>query len=366
MAPLSAIIVGGGVSGLALSGMLTRQGADVTVLERAQRRRDGLAITLWPNALLALRHSGGEDVYEAVTKVCEPIGAARMFTSRGQVAGIDLGFLVDRFGLSGQGVTRAELLDALAGTAGVDIRYGCEVTGVDPRGTVTLAGGETLRADVVIGADGVGSAVRRALLPPGTGDGRENPLHSWQGVVDRGDWDSPGADFFFTGRGTYGVMPLTGNRAYWFVDGSPDAPPTGAGWPAVISALVDATPADRIFPGEAWDRRPARGWGQGRVTLLGDAAHPMLPTIGQGACMALEDAGVLAARLAAISDPAAALRSYEQDRYPRVHKTFKRARGMLRLRSMPTPVRDRVLASMPGRAMTHLFTAPTIPIPEFR
>ncbi|MFE4259768.1 FAD-dependent oxidoreductase [Streptomyces sp. NPDC056883] len=368
MARRSAIIVGSGVGGLTLAGMLTRQDWDVTVLERSTERRDGLAITLWPNALRAVRRSGGDDMYEALLKVCQPIGSARMFgATKGQIASIDLRFLQDTYGVTGQGVTRAELLDTLIAQAGTDIRFGAEVIRADTDGTVTLADGEVLRADVVVGADGVGSTVRRGLLPPGQDDRRENPLESWQGVVERGgNWTYEGTDFHFGRKGTCGIMPLTRDRVYWFVDGSIDEPPTGDGWPEVVRDLVARTPKEQLFPGQAWDRRPVRNWGRGRVTLLGDAAHPILPTIGQGACMAMEDAGVLAARLARADDLVAALRTYEDDRYPRVLKHFDRARGMLRMRSLPAPVRDRMMGGMPRALLTRLFTRSTLPLPEFR
>ncbi|WP_195911166.1 FAD-dependent oxidoreductase [Streptomyces kaniharaensis] len=363
----SVIIVGSGVGGLALAGMLTRQGCEVVVLERSAERRDGLAITIWPNALRAIRRSGGEEMYEAVLKVCEPIHSARMISqSRGPLAAIDLGFLTRRYGVTGQGVTRAELLDTLIALAGAPVRFGAEVSRVSPDGTVVLTDGETLRADVVVGADGVGSTVRRSLLRPGQDDRRENPLESWQGVVDRGGiWTSEGADFHFGPLGTCGIMPLTDDRVYWFVDGSIRTPPTGEGWPDVVRALVAATPAEQLFPGQAWDRRPVRRWGRGRVTLLGDAAHPILPTIGQGACMALEDAGVLAARIAQDPDPVCALRRYEDDRYPRVLGHFKKARGMLRMRALPGAVRDRMLAALPDRTITRMYTESTVPLPEF-
>ncbi|MFG2293831.1 FAD-dependent oxidoreductase [Streptomyces sp. NPDC048603] len=367
MARRSVIIVGSGVGGLALAGMLTRQGMDVTVLERSEARRDGLAITIWPNALRAVRSSGGRDMYEALLKICQPIGSARMFNGAGkQLASIDLGFLQEQYGVTGQGVTRAELLDTLIEQAGTTVRFGAEVVRTRTDGTVVLADGEELRADFVVGADGVGSTVRAGLLPPGHDKRRENPLESWQGVVDRGSmWTYEGTDFHFGAKGTCGIMPLTRDRVYWFVDGSINEPPTGEGWPDVVRELVARTPADQLFPGQAWDRRPVRNWGRGRVTLLGDAAHPILPTIGQGACMALEDAAVLAARLSRTDDVTAALRAYEDDRYPRVLKHFERARGMLRMRSLPSPVRDRMMGSMPRPMLTKLFTRSTLPLPEF-
>ncbi|MFI6641840.1 FAD-dependent oxidoreductase [Streptomyces sp. NPDC050504] len=367
MSRRSAIIVGSGVGGLALAGMLTRMDWDVTVLEKSAERRDGLAITIWPNALRAVRASGGDDMYEALLKVCQPIASARMFGAKDrQLASIDLAFLKRTYGVTGQGVTRAELLDTLIEQAGTPVRFGAEVVRADPDGTVTLADGEVLRADVVVGADGVGSTVRRGLLPPGHDDRRDNPLESWQGVVERGAWDYEGTDFHFGRKGTCGIMPLTRGRVYWFVDGSIDAPPTGDGWPDVVRDLVSRTPAAQLFPGQAWDRRPVKNWGRGRITLLGDAAHPILPTIGQGACMALEDAGVLAARLARADDLPGALRTYEDDRYPRVLGHFESSRGMLRMRAMPSPVRDRVLGNMPKALLTKLFTKSALPLPEFR
>ncbi|MFF2654237.1 FAD-dependent oxidoreductase [Streptomyces sp. NPDC058045] len=362
----SAIIVGSGVGGLTLAGMLTRQDWDVTVLERSTERRDGLAITVWPNALRALRRSGGDDLYEAVLKVCQPFDRARMFgATEKQLASLDLRFFQDTYDVTGQGVTRAELLDTLIAQAGTDVRFGAEVVGADADGTVTLADGEVLRGDVVVGADGVGSTVRRGLLPQGRDDRRENPLESWQGVVDRGGWTYGGGEFHFGRKGTCGIFPLTRGRVYWFVDGSINEPPTGDGWPEVVRDLVTRTPDDQLFPGQAWDRRPVRNWGRGRITLLGDAAHPILPTIGQGACLAMEDAGVLTARLARSDDPVAALRTYEGDRHPRVLNHFKEARGMLRMRALPAPVRDRMMGGMPRALLTRLFTRATLPLPEF-
>jgi 2-polyprenyl-6-methoxyphenol hydroxylase-like FAD-dependent oxidoreductase len=115
-----------------------------------------------------------------------------------------------------------------------------------------------------------------------------------------------------------------------------------------IQQLIDATPEDRIVRSDINDRDPIERWGDGRVTLLGDAAHPMTPNLGQGACMAIEDGVVLAGRLAGASDPEAALRSYEEARRERTAKLLKQSRRVGDLGRWNNPVkvavRNRILS----------------------
>ncbi|MFF2654262.1 FAD-dependent oxidoreductase [Streptomyces sp. NPDC058045] len=366
MSRLRVIVAGAGIGGLALAGMLRRHDAEVTILERADDLRTGLGLTFWPNAAMSLR-SFGEDMLDAVRTVAQPFDRARMKTVAGHtVTNIDLSRWLTRYGVAGLGVTHSDLVGALSDVSGVPVRFSAEVVSVTEEGQVTLADGETLNADVVIGADGVGSAVRKAMLPPGKAAPRGPAMAGWQGVALDGGPKFPGFDVVFGPTGVCGILGLAGERTYWFMQAPADAPPDGDGWSDTVKELVRATPGDLMWRDSARDRAPDRNWGRGRVTLLGDAAHPILPTVGQGACLAVEDAGVLAHRLVSLGDPVAALRRYEADRFERVTKTYKRARRLRQMQQLMPAVRNPMVSTVPDGLLGRMFTESAEPIAEFR
>jgi 2-polyprenyl-6-methoxyphenol hydroxylase-like FAD-dependent oxidoreductase len=366
MSRLRVIVVGGGIGGLALAGMLRRHDAQVTVLERAAELRTGLGLTFWPNAAMALR-AFGEDMFDAVRSVAEPFDRARMETVAGHVVTtVDLGRWLREYGVAGLGVTHSDLVRALGDVSGVPVRFGAEVVSVTEEGRVTLADGEILEADVVVGADGVGSAVRKALLPAGHTETRGPAMAGWQGVAPNGGPKYPGFEVVFGPTGVCGILGLPGERTYWFMQAPADAAPSGEGWSQTVRELVRATPQDLLWRDSARDRAPDRNWGRGRVTLLGDAAHPILPTVGQGACLAVEDAGVLAHRLTSVGDPVAALRRYEADRFRRVSGTYKRARRLRQMQQLTPAVRNPMVSAVPDGLLGRMFTESAEPIAEFR
>ena len=142
------------------------------------------------------------------------------------------------------------------------------------------------------------------------------------------------------GRGRrFGQWGMAGGRAYWYATAErargPGRPAPGPqaglldlfrGWHAPIEALIEATEEAAILRNDVYDRPPLRRWSVGRVTLLGDAAHPMTPDLGQGACQAIEDAVILADCLAGSEDIAAALRAYESRRIPRTSRVVRESR----------------------------------------
>jgi 2-polyprenyl-6-methoxyphenol hydroxylase-like FAD-dependent oxidoreductase len=366
---LNVAIVGGGVGGLTLAGMLTRRGATVTVLERAPEMRQGFGLTMWPNAFLALRQVGGDDMYKAVCDVSQELTRLRYRLGSGRVvADIDInGTLVKQYGEPGYAVTRIELLQALASQAGTEVRYGADVIGATTDGTVTLASGETISADVVIGADGVGSKVRQAISPPGRPVPESRRLLGWQGVVPRLLTPSQTeAEVFFGPTGSSGMFPLPNGRTYWFFLDPNRERPQIEGWHEAIQTMVGATPAEAMHKDEARDRPADEHWGDGRVTLLGDAAHAFLPTAGQGACIAIEDAAVLTRRLERFDDPVVALRRFEDDRLRRVRRVLKISRRLHRMQQLkPAFMRHFGLIVTPTSAITRMYGEPTYPIPEF-
>jgi len=194
---------------------------------------------------------------------------------------------------------------------------------------VRLDDGTKVHTDLLVGADGLRSRVRAQMVADG------EPLYagytSWRGVAAAAEL-LPGAETSETwGRGArFGIVPIGHGEVYWFAVAA--APPGGAdtdvkaellqryrGWHAPIQELISATPADRIVRTDITDRPPISRWVDGRVALLGDAAHPMTPNLGQGGCQAIEDAVVLAECLSGHSDLPAALAEYQTRRVPRAN-----------------------------------------------
>ena len=264
-------------------------------------------------------------------------------------------------------VHRADLLAVLrAALPDQVITLGASVSNVtqDAAGvTLTLADGRSARGDMLIGADGLHSVVRANLF------GQQPPRYagytSWRGVVPFDATSLVACESF--GRGArFGMAPLRGGRVYWYATQSAPAgtqPPEGGwkpalltqfeGWHAPIEALIAATDAAQILHLDIYDRPPLRHWSDGRITLLGDAAHPMTPNLGQGACQALEDAVALAQHLTASTDTIAALQAFETARIPRTTSVVRQARAIGAVGQWANPIacmlRDMLLKHVASR-----------------
>ncbi|MFO0799175.1 MAG: FAD-dependent monooxygenase [Gemmataceae bacterium] len=327
------LIVGSGIGGLAAAIALRKVGCEVVVYERAAELREvGAGISLWANALRALDHVGAGDAVRAVSL---PMCQSEMRARDGFKVQLTLSadYFEQRFGVRPfvAMVHRAELVAALAAQLPPGVaRYGFECLGVeqDDRGArVRFKNGHADSADLVVGADGLNSAVRASLFGP------QPPRYAghtcWRGVCPRPAVVQPSylGEWWGCGR-RFGITTLPGDRVYWFA--VRNAPPgehalderaevlaAFRGWAAPVEELVDSTPADRVIRNDILDRPPAKPWHVGRVGLVGDAAHPTTPNFGQGGCMAVEDAVVLARHVRAAATPAAAWAGFTAERFKR-------------------------------------------------
>jgi 2-polyprenyl-6-methoxyphenol hydroxylase-like FAD-dependent oxidoreductase len=343
-----ALVIGGGIGGLTAAIALRRAGIDAAVFERAPELRQvqvGFGIHLWHNGMKALqsigvgeqvREVGGEGAVLQRAEFCDRNG--RLLGSWSDAA------VTATVGAPTVGISRGELHTVLVEALdhGVELAATCTGFVADADGvTARFADGREERGDVLVGADGLNSVIRKQLLgeqPP-----RFAGYSTWQAFVDFEDERTP-IGLFRTLWGPsvrFLFYRVSSTRLYWMVQivAQPDEPfPEDkkaflrerlSGWAEPIDALIEATSPDAITRMDVYDRPPAKHWGTGRTTLLGDAAHPMTNNVGQGANQAIEDAVALAKALSSSpQDPAAALRSYEQSRIPRTTK-FTRLSSML-------------------------------------
>ena len=332
MAAISTLIVGGGIGGLSLARELTRRGLPVRILEKAPRLVPiGAGIIMNPNAMRILEGNGLAAEVRAdswpylIRETCDQHGnslAIRDYRPLYNAGTLSQGALVHR----------AQLLGALLHSVPQEmIRFGAVIKKLELKDhcvRVEIDGGEVLEADVLVGADGIHSEVRRRLF------GDIEPIYlgyrSHRFVLD----NHPGIAHFmdFLGRGQrVGLVPISANRLYvWTTFNSTyDRPPAFAGvedFRRMFGQFTDER-IRRVFAAVAslqevitTDVEEVRlpSWTAGRAVLLGDAAHAMSPNIGQGAGMAMEDAAVLADELASAPGLPQALENYESRRRPRV------------------------------------------------
>ncbi|MFF5255884.1 FAD-dependent monooxygenase [Streptomyces leeuwenhoekii] len=365
----SAVVVGGGIGGLAAAIGLCRIGWQVTVLERAPVLADaGAGISLHANGIRALDVLGvGEEVRAAARP--QYTGGTRA-PDGGWLARMDGAALERELGTPIVGIRRA-VLHRLMRAA---LPSGCLVTGAevtsadraDPgRVRVSLQDG-ALEADLVVAADGVGSRLRAQLFP-----GHPGPVYSGSTVL-RAITEHPvelATDFTVTwGEGAeFGHIAFHDGRAEWHavLNSPPGVRHTDAlavlrrrfaAWHDPIPALLDATRADSVLHHDIHELvTPLPAFTAGRIALLGDAAHAMTPNLGQGACQALEDAVTLAAALAAEPTVEAALARYDTERRPRSQSVARAARQAGRLgqqlsHPLAIAVRNTALRLAPSKA----------------
>jgi 2-polyprenyl-6-methoxyphenol hydroxylase-like FAD-dependent oxidoreductase len=248
-----------------------------------------------------------------------------------------------QYGAAHIAVHRADLQSVFLDALGADaVQLGARCIGFEQDSDevrVRFSDGREARGAALIGADGIHSAIRAQLH--GAREPRYVGYTAWRGVTPFAHPLLPvGVGIETWGRGQrFGITHISGGRVYWFAtrntaEGESDA--AGGrqaelldrfhGWHAPIEAVIAATEGEAILRNDIYDRPTLKHWGEGRVTLLGDAAHPMTPNLGQGACQAIEDAVVLARCIQEGPSMPEALRAYEARRIPRTTAVARQSR----------------------------------------
>ncbi|MBL0696724.1 FAD-dependent monooxygenase [Comamonas sp. JC664] len=344
--PRHVLVAGAGIGGLTLACALRRAGLSVTVFERSEALTwVGAGITVQMNATAALRRIGLCD--EVARAGACPTDSAILRPSGSALTRLPVARIQEELGLPLVCIHRARLQAVLLAHAGEEnVQLGRSVTAFHDDGqavTVRLSDGSAVTGDALVGADGLRSVVRGALL--GDAPLRYSGYTSWRGVCPDVPGVTPGLVSETWGPGArFGVVPIGFGQTYWFATqnapaGGRDAPGESkrrlqslfAGWHAPIEDLITATCDANIVRTDIHDRPPVSRWSRGRVTLLGDAAHPMTPNLGQGGCQAIEDAVVLGECLAGDGPVEAALAAYESRRRERANAFVTRSWSLGRM-----------------------------------
>ena len=352
------LIAGGGIGGLSASLALAQAGFDVEVFEQAPEFSEiGAGIQITPNCARVLHRLGLEDALRGVASL--PHGTEiRRWNSGAMLSRSTLGDdALRRFGFPYYHIHRTDLMGVLIDAArretNVRLHPNTKVTGC--RGSTLLLENGSVQGDVIVGADGIHSVVRASLF------GAESPRYTgnvaWRSVVPAERlpagllrpvtalWmgrDQHFVHYYLRREELVNCVCVVENAAWriesWTQKGEHDELKASFdGWHEGVRTLIDAMDPDACYKWALFDRDPMPCWTKGSTALLGDACHPTLPFMAQGAAMAIEDAAVLAQCLERIDDPAAAVESYAAIRQPRTMRVQLGSRRNARVFHMRPP-----------------------------
>ncbi len=366
-------IVGGGLAGLAAAHALARVGIQAEVFEAAPALGEiGAAVNVSPNATRALVAIGLGEKIAGVANSSPGIYTRNMQTGE-FLEFNDRRKIADRYGAPYYTFHRADLLDALASELDRRlIHLDHRLVGIEERsGSVVLAfaNGAKIEAEFVIGADGVRSVIRHALY------GDDNPTYTgqmvWRALLNGGDvprevleptghvqWIGPGCHllaYYIRGKDLVNIVTQEDTDKWvaegWSTRGDPDEmrlsfPNPEPRLEKLLGIVTDCSKWG------LFTRPLTANWGRGRIQLIGDAAHAMLPNAGQGACQAFEDADILARWLAACRDPVEAFANFRHIRVPRVHAVQRLSFANARFKHMRDSTEQKDLIAS-GKASVH-------------
>lgn len=344
------LVAGGGIAGLCTALGLLRAGVPVRVLEQAAVLREvGAAVSLAPNATRALDSLGVGPALRVAANWPQRAAMKHYQTGADMVA-YDMGEAMERrWGSPYLQLLRADLHNVLADELlrldPAALQLGARVLDIsqDNDGVTVDTTAGTFRGGCLVGADGVRSAVRAALY--GDGDPDFTGYVAWRGVVPveslRNPYFTPDTAVFLGPQRTMLRYRVRGHTAVnvvafarvdswaeegWSLPADPDELRAAfAGWHEEAEDMIEGLCSNGAFKWGLFGRAALPRWQQGRVSLIGDAAHPQLPFLGQGAAMAIEDGVLMARALARGPDVESALACYERLRYPRATHVVQRA-----------------------------------------
>ena len=351
-------IIGGGIGGLALSATLARRGIESRIFERAHELAEvGAGIQVTPNAAKALAELGLATELDRIGFLPNCIVGRNYKTGREAFRTPLKGACLDLYGANFFHVHRADLHRMLLSQVPQNaISLNAQVTSVrneSDKAVATLASGEEFEADLIVGADGIRSVVRDCLF--GETPAKYTGHMCWRAVVPVAHFPMPGVTpdssmwlgphghivtYYVKGGAAVNIVAVVESPNWveesWTAESSPaELAEAFKGWHPNVVELLGKT--DRVFKWGLFDRDPMQTWSKGRVTLLGDAAHPMLPFLSQGAAMSIEDGYVLGTAIDHHrNDLDAALYAYEAERRPRTARVQLESRERGRTYHLPT------------------------------
>ena len=331
-------VLGGGVGGLSSAIFLKQLGHKVTVYERhSELKNIGAGIVCWPNACFVLDQL---DVLQDVRRAAGKMTAMRRFTNCGEMHGsINISQLEDLMGYPSLSILRHDLMNSLLRRAtelNLDIQFNHNVSeliaAADHHVEIVFDNGKSRVPDLIIGAEGRMNSLARKYV-----HGENSPIFqnfiNWIGVVEHDGLafnEMAVNDYWGVGQ-RFGIVPVNKHKAYWAggvvanqkktlnpIEYKQELLDLFADWPNPIADVVNLTDDARINKIYVHDHDPIPRWHKNNVVLLGDAAHAPLPTSGQGACQALEDAWQLKVALESTWDSlSSALQAYTDARQPK-------------------------------------------------
>lgn len=302
-------ILGGGIGGVSTAIALKQAGFDVSIYERHNKPSEiGAGIVCWPNASFILEQLG---VLDKISNVSGSINYMNRFTNTGEPIGsLDINELNRLMKYPSYSIIRKDLMKILIQRSvelNIDIHYDHEVIKISSENTNTVvkfSNSKVIQPDIIIGADGRMKSLARKYV-----NGSNSPIYqgfiNWVGVIEDESIhfsELSVSDYWGVGE-RFGIVPVSEKKAYWaggansknIAELNPlkyksELNSIFSGWPNIITKIINGTPQSRINKIYVHDHDPINLWHKNNLILLGDSAHSSLPTSGQGACQALEDA----------------------------------------------------------------------------
>ena len=369
----TALIVGAGIGGLSAALALRHAGWNVRVFERASSPRElGFGLGLAPNAVRALAELGVADTVlaSAYAPLHARVEVRRMDGAVIKRADVPVAAAMGgRMAIALRPALHGALLEAV-GPDTIAVHHEAErFTQSAARVTVHFRNAEPAQGDLLVGSDGMGSVIRR-LLHPGEQPPRSSGIVAVRGAVHHVIHHlGPLAAIYYLDPGVESVIVRASDTGiYWFLSLARELVPSAMTDPAAVLAHMSSrfddtfravtSPTEDLRFDELVDRDPIPFWSQGAVTLLGDAAHPLLPHTGQGAAQAIVDGVTLGRLLAGNADILGALRAYQAERHPKTTTLLQQGRRTARVMRIMNPIacaiREAMIRAIPAGAIARL------------